>query len=189
MCDGLIWWREKLQLRKIVQLRKAQMIPKFLHLSDLHKTAGKHSDCSYSSNLPITQWLPLCRNHKWAASCCQEKEEDDVQTEQKGSWREANQKVDDVQPITTVDTSDGHWLSSGTGTRQVTAALSSLLNFLETLTTACSVFFALTHRHSRVCSCLVLFSSVSWPIGSSGGHEGRFSRNLLPVLSAGGHCE
>ena len=33
------------------------------------------------------------------------------------------------------------------------------------------------------------FTSVPWPIGSSGWHEGRFSRDSLPVFSAGGHCE
>ena len=33
------------------------------------------------------------------------------------------------------------------------------------------------------------FSSVSWPIGSSTGHEGRFSRDSLPIFSAGGPCE
>ena len=38
-------------------------------------------------------------------------------------------------------------------------------------------------------SCSVQFSSVLWPIGSSGGHEGRFSRDPLPVLSAGGPYE
>ena len=35
----------------------------------------------------------------------------------------------------------------------------------------------------------VQFSSVPWPIGSSGGHEGRFSRDPRPVFSAGGHCK
>ena len=35
----------------------------------------------------------------------------------------------------------------------------------------------------------VHFSSVPWLIGSLGGHEGPFSRDSLPVLSAGGHCE
>ena len=35
----------------------------------------------------------------------------------------------------------------------------------------------------------VHFSSVPWLIGSLGGHEGPFSRDPLPVLSAGGHCE
>ena len=33
------------------------------------------------------------------------------------------------------------------------------------------------------------FSSVSWLISSSGGHEGWFSGELLPVISAGGPCE
>ena len=32
------------------------------------------------------------------------------------------------------------------------------------------------------------FSSVPWPIGSPGGHEGQFSRDPLPVFSAGGPC-
>ena len=35
----------------------------------------------------------------------------------------------------------------------------------------------------------VQFSSVSWPIRSSRGHEGRFSRDPLPVFSAGGPRE
>ena len=35
----------------------------------------------------------------------------------------------------------------------------------------------------------VQFSSVPWPIESSGGHEGRFSRGSLPVFFAGGPCE
>ena len=35
----------------------------------------------------------------------------------------------------------------------------------------------------------VQFSSVLWPIGSSGEHEGRFSRDPPPVFSAGGPCE
>ena len=35
----------------------------------------------------------------------------------------------------------------------------------------------------------VQFSSVPRPIGSSGGHEGRFSRASLPVFSAGGPSE
>ena len=35
----------------------------------------------------------------------------------------------------------------------------------------------------------VLFGSVPQPTGSSGGNEGRFSRDLLPVFSAGGHCQ
>ena len=33
------------------------------------------------------------------------------------------------------------------------------------------------------------FSSVPRPIGSSGGHEERFSRDPLPVFPAGGYCE
>ena len=33
------------------------------------------------------------------------------------------------------------------------------------------------------------FTSVPWPIGSSGGQEGRFGRDPLPVFPAGGHCE
>ena len=33
------------------------------------------------------------------------------------------------------------------------------------------------------------FSSVLWLIGSSVGHEGRFSTDPLPVFSAGGPCE
>ena len=35
----------------------------------------------------------------------------------------------------------------------------------------------------------VQFSSVPWPIGSVGEHEGRFSTDPLPVFSAGGPCE
>ena len=35
----------------------------------------------------------------------------------------------------------------------------------------------------------VQFSSIPWPIGSSGGHDGRFSRDPPPVSSAGGPCE
>ena len=35
----------------------------------------------------------------------------------------------------------------------------------------------------------VELSSVPWPIVSLGGHEGRFSRDRLPVFSSGGHCE
>ena len=31
--------------------------------------------------------------------------------------------------------------------------------------------------------------SVLWPIGSSGGHEGWFSADSLPIFSAGGPCE
>ena len=34
----------------------------------------------------------------------------------------------------------------------------------------------------------VQFSSVPLPTGSSGEHEGRFSRDPLPVFSAGGSC-
>ena len=33
------------------------------------------------------------------------------------------------------------------------------------------------------------FSSVPWPTGSTGGHDGRFSRDRLPVFSAGDPCE
>ena len=33
------------------------------------------------------------------------------------------------------------------------------------------------------------FRSVPCPVGSSGGHEGRFSRDPLPVFSARGSCE
>ena len=35
----------------------------------------------------------------------------------------------------------------------------------------------------------VQLSSLPWPIGSSGGHEGRFSRHPLSVSSSAGHCE
>ena len=35
----------------------------------------------------------------------------------------------------------------------------------------------------------VQFSSVPWPNGSSGGHEGRFSGDLFAVFSAEGPCE
>ena len=40
-----------------------------------------------------------------------------------------------------------------------------------------------------VCFSSVQFCSVPWPIGSSGGHEGRLSRDPLPVFSAEGPCE
>ena len=48
---------------------------------------------------------------------------------------------------------------------------------------------AMTPRRCLVLS--VQFSLASWPIGSSGGggHEGRLSRDPLPVFSAGGPCE
>ena len=48
------------------------------------------------------------------------------------------------------------------------------------------------HAYSFHCastSVVDLFSSVPWPIGSSGGHEGWFSRDPLPVFSAEGPCE
>ena len=35
----------------------------------------------------------------------------------------------------------------------------------------------------------VQFSSVPWPTWSSGGHEGRLSKDPIPVSSAGSHCE
>ena len=61
----------------------------------------------------------------------------------------------------------------------------------------------LSHIHHRACLKVILLGyAISeycslfrrnfwqfWPIGSSGGHEGRFSRDLLPVFSAGGPCE
>ena len=37
--------------------------------------------------------------------------------------------------------------------------------------------------------CTVHFSSVRWPIGSSGGHKGWFSRDPLLDFSAGGPCK
>ena len=40
-----------------------------------------------------------------------------------------------------------------------------------------------------LCQCVVQFSSVPRPIGSAGEHGGRFSTGLLPVFSAGDHCE
>ena len=48
--------------------------------------------------------------------------------------------------------------------------------------------FIISWRWNRVevCCSSVLFSSVPWTIGSSGGHEGWFSRDPLPVISAGG---
>ena len=36
---------------------------------------------------------------------------------------------------------------------------------------------------------VVQFTSVPWATGSSGGQDGRFSRDLLPVFSAWGPCE
>ena len=42
--------------------------------------------------------------------------------------------------------------------------------------------------HSFV-SPIIKFISVPKPIGSLGGHKGRFSRDPLPVFSAGGPCE
>ena len=61
----------------------------------------------------------------------------------------------------------------------------------------------LSHIHHRACLKVILLGyAISeycslfrrnfwqfWPIGSSGGHEGRFSRDLLPVFSAGGPFE
>ena len=45
-----------------------------------------------------------------------------------------------------------------------------------------------TTQGGRNCR-LTQFSSVFLLIGSSGGHHGRFSRDSLPVFSAGGPCE
>ena len=57
--------------------------------------------------------------------------------------------------------------------------------------------FNIVSRKKRLCRnfnslgyiCTVHFSSVPWPIGSSGGHKGRFSRDPLLVFSAGGPCQ
>ena len=44
-------------------------------------------------------------------------------------------------------------------------------------------------RFTVLCTTVQL-SSVPWPIGMSGGwHDARFSRDPLPVFSAGGYCE
>ena len=40
-----------------------------------------------------------------------------------------------------------------------------------------------------MCVLLVQFSSVPWPGWSSGGHEGQFSRDALPIFSASSHCQ
>ena len=49
---------------------------------------------------------------------------------------------------------------------------------------ACSVQFS-SVQHSSV-----QFSPLTdWVVGGGGGHEGRFSRYLLPDFSAGGPCE
>ena len=47
---------------------------------------------------------------------------------------------------------------------------------------------------SSICHCSGKCSvssviSISWLIGSSGGHEGQFSRDLPPFFSVGGHCK
>ena len=48
------------------------------------------------------------------------------------------------------------------------------------------VYEALENRSRKN---LFQFSSVPWPIGSSGGLEGQSSRDPLPVFSAGSPCE
>ena len=47
----------------------------------------------------------------------------------------------------------------------------------------------LTRTFINLWSSIHGFSSIPWLLGSSGGHEGRFGRDPLPVFSAGDHCE
>ena len=54
---------------------------------------------------------------------------------------------------------------------------------------ACLKVILLGYAISKYCSLLRRNFWQFWPIGSSGGHEGRFSRDLLPACSAGGPYE
>ena len=47
--------------------------------------------------------------------------------------------------------------------------------------------YAHTHTHTHVLVKGTRFTEVPWPIGSSGRHKGRFSRDSLPAFSARGH--
>ena len=53
----------------------------------------------------------------------------------------------------------------------------------------CRRMLKVTRLQVTLCGCSVHFSSVPWPIGSSGGHEERFRKEPLPVFSAGGRRE
>ena len=52
----------------------------------------------------------------------------------------------------------------------------------------CEQLFTVTGQNKIAC-CVYYISSVPWPIGSSGGHEGRFCRDPHPAFSTGGPYE